>query len=81
MLDVHKRLGEKHGIYTVVYARVLCVTVGNSEELPGSPGQWGKKFTFKDDDNWDDYGQAHDRTNSKLKLYWSNGQQQRSVIT
>ncbi len=77
----HRRLGEKHGIYTVVYARAFRVGVGNSEEEAGQPALWGKKFTFNQNDDWEDHTSGHDRANSKVKFYWQGGQQCRDVIT
>lgn len=76
----HLRLKEKHGIRTVVYARVHCVAVGNSSKGAGvdDPSVRGHKTTFDDDDEMPGgfAGGAH-RVHSKLKFWWDLNVQRR----
>lgn len=78
----HKRLKEKHGIATVVYARVFCVAFARADNYigDGQADRFGRKVTFDADDDWDDWASAHGRTHSKLRFYWENGQQRREVM-
>lgn len=77
----HLRLGAKHGIYTVVMARVYCVGIGNPEEEAGKPDLWGKKFTFNDEDDWEGHAKGHDRAHSKVKFTWEDGRQKRTEVS
>lgn len=76
----HRRLGDKHGIYTVVYARVFCVGIGNPEEEADNPGTWGKKFTFNAKDKWEGHAEGSDRAHSKVKFFWEDGRQRRATL-
>jgi len=78
----HKRLGDEHGIRTEVYARVRCVFTGQpTGALVNRPEVWGRKYTLDDNDQpVGVYVQGHHRSNSKIRLYWAGGQQQRSVM-
>ena len=62
--------------------RGRCVFTGQpTGALVNRPEVWGRKYTL--DDNGQSvgvYDQGHHRSNSKIKLYWVGGQQQRSVM-
>ena len=74
----HKALRDIGGLKVSVYARTLCVGIGNPEEETGALAQWhGHKATFNDDDDWEGWGSGHQRTESKLHFFWVDDAQQR----
>jgi hypothetical protein len=79
----HKRLGEKHGIRTKVYARVFCVAVGNPVKGAGvnDPSVRGHKATFDEDDNLPGgFSSGRHRVHSKIMFKWVGNKQERVVL-
>ncbi len=75
----HARLRAKHGISTVVYARVFCVVpIGPAarDYFGLSKTSMGRKATSDEDDDVDN--SEFGRTKSKLRFEWVGGQQVRT---
>ena len=71
---LHKALKEDWKIWTVVAVRVFCLGVGRNDS--DNSKAHGHKYTFDQDDDFDDEAAARHRLHSKRQFFWRDGKQE-----